>query len=665
MGKWIVTSAWPYAKDIIHLGNLIGSLLSADIFARFLRLKGEQVIYVTGSDEHGTPIEAEALRRGIEPEKLSSEVHEKIVRVLKQFDISTDNYTRTHNPIHMKFTQEFYMKLYNNGYIYAREEDVLYCENDKIYLPDRFVIGTCPHCEYEMANGDQCEKCGALLTPVELLDPKCVICGETPTSKKSKHFYFNLPAFTNKLIKFISESKTLSENAKNFSLQMIKQGLKPRSITRNNRWGIPAPFPDAKDLTIYVWFEAVLGYVSAVIEYFSKLGKEDEWKKWWFDPETNVAFFIGKDNIPFHTIILPALLMASHDQYTLKFYVGATEFLMYEDKKFSKSKGIGIWCDEALELLPADYWRYALTVMRPEAKDTSFTWKTFEYAINEELNNHYGNLVYRLLTFVNRYLDGELRRPKIFTEKEKEVLEAINNVKEKVEKLYMETRFQKVITEIMNLIKKANILMNIEEPWKKIRDKSTYNKAISNLYTVYMVIKATSIMLNPIIPRSTNKILKYLGLNTFTWEDISKQDEIVKIKKEVEIPFRKINSAELINELNNLRKRKQEERKISFDEFKKVILKVGRIIDVQDIAGKNLYKLIISVGNRKYTTVAGLKTYYGKSDLIGKKVIVVTNLKERTIAGVKSQVMLLAAKDKDKISLITVDRDIDEGSVVY
>ncbi len=663
LGKWIVTSAWPYAHDVPHLGNLIGSLLSADIFARFLRLKGEDVIYVTGSDEHGTPIEIKALQLGIKPEELSRKVHEKIVDILRGFNIHIDNYTRTHNPVHIKFTQEFYMKIFNNGYIFEQEDKVLYCQRDKIYLPDRFVIGTCPYCGYENARGDQCEKCGSLLTPIQLVNPKCVICGGKPVVKKSKHYYFNLPAFTEKLIKFISESTTLSENAKNFSLQMIKQGLKPRSITRNNRWGIPAPFPGAEDLTIYVWFEAVLGYVSAVIEYFKKKGKEDEWKKWWLDQNTNVAFFIGKDNIPFHTIIFPALLMATEDPYTLKFHVGATEFLMYEGQKFSKSKGIGIWCDEALELLPADYWRYALTLMRPEVRDTSFTWKTFEYAINEELNNHFGNLVYRLLTFVAKYFGGKLEKPNEFTEDERNLLNEVDIVKRKVEEHYINMRFQRVITDVMEIVRKANALMNMEEPWKKI--KTDKEKAISNLYTIYIVIKAVSIMLNPIIPSSTSKILSYFGFDKFSWSDIDTREELVEIRGKLEVPFKKIRAQELVNKLNELRKKKTT-KKISVSDMQRIEMRIGRIVKVEDIEGKeNLYKIIVSMGDRNYITVAGIKGHYSKDELLGKKVVIITNIEEKIIAGIRSEAMILAAKDDGNIALLTPDRDLREGSVVY
>ena len=450
--RWIVCSAWPYAHMVPHLGNLIGSLLSADVFARYLRLKGMDVLYVTGSDEHGTPIEVEALKEGVSPYQLSSRVHREIVKALQGFSISTDNYTRTHNPVHIKYVQDLFMEIYKRGYIFTREEEQLYCEKDKIFLPDRFVIGICPLCGYKAARGDQCESCGALLTPSQLVDAKCAICGEAPILRKTVHWYFDLPRFTDKLREMISKSETLTENAKRFSLQMIEKGLQPRSVTRDNKWGIPAPFPGASGKTIYVWLEAVLGYVSAVIEYFKKRRRPDRWRDYWLDKDTNVAFFIGKDNIPFHTIILPSLLMASREEYTQRFHVSATEFLMFEGDKFSKSKRIGIWMDEALQLLPGDYWRFSLILLRPEVRDTNFSWSHLEKAVNEELNNQLGNLVMRVLSLINKYFDGYIPKPKNLSEIEVSLMDDIVKTRDEVERWMKEFRFQRALISIMDLV---------------------------------------------------------------------------------------------------------------------------------------------------------------------------------------------------------------------
>jgi len=537
---------------MIHLGNLIGSLLSADVFARYLRLRGEEVLYVTGSDQHGTPIEVEALKMRIPPEKLAMKNHEKLVEVLKRFRISTDNYTYTHNPVHIEFVKAFYRKLYDNGYIFEREEEVLYCEKDKIFLPDRFVIGTCPYCGYEYAKGDQCENCKALLSPRELKNAKCVICGEKPIVKRTTHWYFDLPKFSEKLSKFIKSSKTLTENAKKFSLQMIETGLSPRSVTRDNTWGIPAPFPGAEGKVIYVWMEAVLGYISAVIEYFQKKGDEESWKKYWLDKETKIMFFIGKDNIPFHTIIFPALLMATGEDYDLNFYVAATEFLMFEGKKFSKSRRIGIWLDEALEILPADYWRFALMMIRPEVGDTNFTWDFLEKTVNEDLNNQLGNLVNRVLALIERYFKGEIPQPKQMGRMEISLLNETIKTKREVEKFFEEFRLQRALVSIMNLVRKCNVFLNIQEPWRKAKRDDIRN----TLYAIAFTLKAIAIMLLPFIPDTGEKMLRYLGLNPeeITWDSIETDfPEKTMIIKDFKPLFKKINAERLKRKLEKIR----------------------------------------------------------------------------------------------------------------
>jgi len=309
--RWLVCSAWPYINYVPHLGTMIGSVLSADVFARYLRLRGDEVVFVSGSDEHGTPIEVEAIKRGIPPRKLTDEMHQKVKEIFDDWGITFDNYTRTESPTHKEFIQRFYMKIYENGHIFSEEIEMLYCPKCKRFLPDRFVEGECPYCGYENARGDQCENCGRLLDPVELKSPRCAICGSTPEVKKTTHWFFDLPKFEEDLKKYVEGNKQLPENARNFSLNLLKEGLRPRSLTRDNEWGIPAPFPGAEKKTIYVWMEAVLGYVSATIEWAKNIGKPDEWKKYWFDPQTKSVYFIAKDNIPFHVLILPALLMAS------------------------------------------------------------------------------------------------------------------------------------------------------------------------------------------------------------------------------------------------------------------------------------------------------------------------------------------------------------------
>ncbi len=662
--KWIVTSAWPYAHGTPHLGNIVSSLLSADIFNRFLKLKGYETIMVSGSDEHGSPIEIKAIKAGLEPKQLTDKVHNEILDVLRGFNIEFDNYTRTHNPVHIEYVREVFRKIYENGYIFTKEDELLYCEKDRIYLPDRFVVGTCPYCKYDSAKGDQCENCGKLLDPLDLINPRCAVCGSRPVIRKVRHFYFDLPRFEETLRKWLEKSDTLSENSKNFSLQMIKQGLKPRSVTRNLRWGVPAPFPNSDDLTIYVWFDAVLGYVSAVKEYFKRRGDEDRWKDFWMNQDVHVAFFIGKDNIPFHTIIFPALLLATHDPYTLKFHIGATEWLQFEGQKFSKSKGIGIWGDEAIKLLPADYWRYTLTYIRPETKDTDFKWDILEHCVNKELNDNIGNLIHRILNLIKRYSGNRVKFHEPVTERQKTLKELNFLVAEKVEKDYMNMRFQRVLFDITQLVGDANSIINDERPWE-IKDEK--DKLLGLLYVLTFTARNLAIMLYPIIPETSQKIFKYFNFNLeqLKWDTIYQEFDETTIDPNFKPLFTKIDKNDLKRKLNEIRGISMEE-KIDISTFQKIDLRVGTIVKAERKEGsRNLIRLYIDLGDKQVKVLAGLAKYYTPEEMMGKKVVVVANLKEKKFMGETSEGMILAADDgKGNVKLITVDGEIENGSKV-
>ncbi len=675
MARWIVCSAWPYAYSIPHLGNFIGSLLSADVFARYLRLRGEDVLFVTGSDEHGTPIEVEAIKRGISPLDLSTRVHEEIVDALRSFDISTDNYTRTHNPVHIEFVRELFTKIYDNGYVFSKFVEQLYCEHEGIFLPDRFVFGTCPQCSYEFARGDQCEDCGALLDPLELVDAKCAICGCTPTKKETVQWFFDLPRFTDQLKRIIPQSENITDNAKKFSLQMIDQGLRPRSVTRDNRWGIPAPFPGASGKTIYVWLEAVLGYVSAVVEYFTEERRRKTWKDYWLNEDTNIVHFIGKDNIPFHTIILPALLLATKEGYTMRFQVGATEFLQFENKKFSKSKGVGIWMDEALRLLPCDYWRFSLILIRPEVKDTNFSWAHLKKSINEELNNQLGNLVMRVLTLINDNFDGRIPKPGVLTDMEISLLDDVIKARDQVEAHLKAFRFQRALVAVMDLVRSCNSLLNIEEPWKKIKENR--EEAEGNLYTVAFALKAAAIMLMPFIPHSASTILEDLGLKPekTSWKDIETLYlDRHKVSKTFEPIFSKIDVYSLVKDLDVVREELEEEKRIEVKEavsvdsedLSRIDLRVGEIVDARQVEEKEkLLEIKVDVGGEIKTAVAAIAEHYSPEHLVGKQVAVVCNIKPRMLGGIRSEAMLLATTTDEEISLISPDKRIKPGSRVY
>jgi len=556
MGKWVVCSAWPYVNSVPHLGTLIGSVLSADVFARYLRMKGEDVIFVSGSDEHGTPIEVEARKRNIDPKVLTDQVHEYVSKLFKEFEISFDNYTRTENPVHIKFVRDFLLKIYNNGYIFTQEIQMPYCPKDKIFLPDRFIEGTCPYCGYERARGDQCDKCGRLLEPWQLINPRCVFCGSTPIFKKTKHWYFDLPKLTNDLEKFIVEHENFPDNVKKFSLNWIKEGLKPRAITRDNKWGIPAPFPGAENKTIYVWFDALLGYISASIEYGVKKGKEDLWEKYWKDQETKTVYFIGKDNIPFHAIILPALIIASGEKLVLPWQVAATEYLTFEGEKFSKSRGIGVWIDEALEMFDADYWRFALISMRPEVKDTNFTWKEFYRTINSDLNDDIGNFIHRTLSFIAKYFNHEVPEPGELNEIDNDFKNKILQTPNTVEKFFNEVRLKLALHAVIELARHGNQYLNRKAPWDKVKKEETISDAKTTLWLSANAVGFLALMLAPFIPEHAQKIWNMLGMETdITKENWNRMKELFinpghKIRKPKPV-FRKLppDFLEKVNEL--------------------------------------------------------------------------------------------------------------------
>lgn len=506
-----------------HLGTLI-QILSTDVVARYYRLKEEDVIMVSGSDEHGTPTEVEAVKAGVSPKELSDENHARIVELFKKWGFSFDNYTRTENPVHKKFVQKHLMKIYENGYIFTKETEMLYCQRCKRFLPDRFVEGKCPYCGYQPARGDQCDSCGKLLEPTFLIEPYCVICGDKPIIKKTKHWYFELSKFAEELESYIRNNSRLPVNARNFSLKWLNEGLKPRAVTRDVKWGIPAPFPGAEDKTIYVWVEAVLGYVSAAIEYFKNCGTPEKWKEFWLSKEAKTIFFIGKDNIPFHTIIFPALLLASKEGYVLPWNVSTTEFLQFKGEKASKSLKRGIWIDEALELFPPDYWRYFLMATRPETKDANFSWDLFIEKVNADLNDSFGNFIHRTLTFINSHFNGLIPEPETLNEDETEIL---NILKEKIDAIAQEIeecRLQAAANEMIGISRLGNQFLNQKEPWKLIKENKS--KAANVIYVTAQIVKALAIVSTPFIPFTAEEIWKAINLPGNVHEQ--KWDEALK-----------------------------------------------------------------------------------------------------------------------------------------
>ncbi len=520
MGKWIVCSAWPYVNTLPHLGTFI-HLLSADVFSRYLTLKGEEVISVTGSDEHGTPIEVEAIKKGVPPKQLTDQYHATICDLLDKYQIRLTNYTRTENPVHTRFVQEFYRKIYDNGFIFSETVNLPFCPKCARFLPDRFVEGICPHCGQDNARGDQCDSCGRVLDPLELKSPRCVFCGTAPTIKPSKHWFFDLPKFEDALSKYIDSNSQLPENARNFSKRWLTEGLHPRALTRDNRWGIPAPFPGAEGKTIYVWLEAVLGYVSAAVEWAEESGRPEDWKRFWFDKETKNVHFIGKDNIPFHTIIFPALLMATKDPYVLPWQVSSTEFILFDNKKFSKSHRIGVWMDEALQVAPSDYWRYMLIALRPETKDANFTWREFQARVNADLNDVLGNFIHRTLTFIKSNYSGSLPGPGELDERDKVILSKIREAPERAGANFDECKLREALQVAVDLARDGNLYLSETEPWHAMKQDPA--RARTTMFICAQLVRSLAILLAPFTPGAADSIWSQLGLGgsvtSARWED--------------------------------------------------------------------------------------------------------------------------------------------------
>ena len=510
---------------------------------------------VSGSDEHGTPIEVEAIKLGVPPRILTDKNHKLIVDLLKTFQIQFDNYTRTESRVHKEFVKDFYLKVEKNGFVYTENTTQLYCLNDKRFLPDRFVEGECPYCHNPTARGDQCDNCGRILDPKDLIKPRCILCGQTPVQRESKQWFFDLPKLSDPLRQYIEMNSNFPENARNFSLAWIRDGLKARSITRDNAWGIPAPFEGAKGKTIYVWMEAVLGYVSATKEWAEKKKQPSLWKKFWFDPESHNVHFIGKDNIPFHVVIFPGLLLATKENYDLPWEVASTEYVQLEGQKFSRSRRIGVWMDEALELEGPEYWRYALVSLRPEQKDTNFTWEEFERKINTELNDVLGNFIHRTISFTQSHYKGRVPRYSVNKEQHAKILSSLYSTPTRVNEKLGHFRLKDALEQVVELGREGNRYLNEQEPWRVY--KTDTGAAGETLGISIQVVATLGILLQPFLPATSKRILSsFSSKRDLPWKSAGKAlIEPGRRVRPLQPLFHKVNAQKLRAELENVRGR--------------------------------------------------------------------------------------------------------------
>lgn len=667
--RYLVTAALPYASGPRHIGHAAGVYIPADIYARYHRMKGHDVVFICGTDEHGTPITVQAAQEGVRPIDIADRYHKVIKDSFDKLGFSFDNFSRTTREIHYRLAQDFFTTLYKKGYIYEKEVELLYCSNCKRFLPDRYVEGVCPHCGAEAARGDQCDACGRILNPTDLVNPHCVICNTAPTTRKSLQWFFKLSAFEDAIKKMLEENRHWPDNVRNFCLQLIeKEGLKDRDITRDLEWGIPVPLPEAKGKVLYVWFDAPIGYISATMEWAQKIGDPQKWREYW-QGNAKIVHFLAKDNIPFHAIIWPAMLMA-YGGFNLPWMIPAYEHLNLEGRKMSTSRGWVVELNDFLDEFDPDMLRYYLTINAPQKRDVDFYWREFQRRVNDELADIIGNFIHRTLSFIYNNFDGKVPAPGEFDEQDKEMLRSIENARVMVGKHIEEFNSSLGLKEIVRLARSANKYFNDKQPWRALKEDP--QKCATTLYVCAQLTRSLAIMLAPYLPFTSQRLWRMLNLPA----DVHKQSWDSAAELGIK-PGHKIRKPEpLFIKLQDGAIRKREEKLqailraqsptvVTAEEFAKLDIRIGKVVSVEPIPrSKKLLKLSVDVGGERRTIVAGLAQHYSPEQLAGKNVVVLLNLKPAQLMGVTSEGMLLAAEDEKGPSILTPDRPVKPGSRV-
>ncbi|MBI5355479.1 MAG: methionine--tRNA ligase, partial [Candidatus Aenigmarchaeota archaeon] len=637
--KTLVTAALPYVHGMPHLGN-VTALLPADVYSRYLRLKGEKTIFICGSDSHGTMFEVVAEKLGVTPRELVYRSHKEVEEMFHSLNFKFDHYGITDHDFNRETTHFFFSRLKERGFIIEKDEKNPYCRNCKKFLADRWIEGKCPHCS-GLGRGDQCDDCGTLLNPEELKEPYCVHCSKKDVEfRATTHLYLDLSKFDKKLKDWISK-KDWSANVKNYTLGWIATGLKPRAITRDANWGFQVPGMTGK--VFYVWFDAVLGYISITKEWAAKTG--NRWEDWW-KGQTRLVQFMGKDNVPFHSIIWPSMLMGVDDGFILPEEIVSSEYLISKSVKFSKSRGNGLTSTEAVKLRSGDYWRYCLMALYPDTKDAEFTLEIFRERVNKELIGNFGNFAYRVLSFIGSSYSGEVPNAPL-SDADKHVLDEVSKKIDMASKDLDRYRFKEALSTIISISSIGNEHFQKSEPWKdKERGKSVMRTCIN-------ICKSLAIASHPFLPETSQKLWAQIGLagnvEELKWDDAKKFDVHGKIGK-VDILLKKIDDIEMEEWKGKYESNEPKAGKggsmVSFDEFKKLDIRIAEIKKIEDIEGSDkLYRLELDIGGEKRQCVAGIKSHYPKDRLLGKKIVVIANLEPATIRGVKSDCMLLAAID--------------------
>ena len=685
--KIIVTSALPYANGPIHLGHLAGAYLAADLYVRYKRLTGADVIYICGSDEHGVPITIAAEKNGVSPQDIVDRYHEMNKKVFEDFGISFDHYGRTSASIHHETSKGMFSTLHKKGFFKKKTEQQMYDPKAAMFLPDRYVKGTCPNCGFEEAYGDQCEHCGISLSPNELKFPVSTLTGEKPVLKETEHWYMPLGDLQPDFEKWLGTRENWKSNVMGQVKSWLHDGLTDRAATRDLSWGVPVPLKEAKGKVLYVWFDAPIGYISATKEWAINQGDPDAWKAYWQNEDSELYHFIGKDNIVFHCIMFPIMLM-EHGDYVLPKNVPANEFLNLEGQKLSTSRGWAVWLHEYLEVFEPDLLRYALGATLPENKDSDFSWREFQSRVNNELANVLGNFVFRTLSFTEKFAGGKV--PELINPTEKDI-EALNQIK--YQKGFIQTdyegfRFRKAIQESMLLAHIGNQYFTQMEPWKTRNE----NPEVCNntLHVCLKICAALSVLMDPVLPSTMKKLRTQLGISDeINWGDIpdepnevnweNNQDLIIKRGTKVhasEILFTKIEDKQIETQIQKLKEKatmQPNESKVDllpikenihFDDFMKLDIRVGEILSYEPIPKSNkLLKLTIDLGLEKRTIVSGIAKHVDPDKLVGQKVSVVANLTPKKLMGIESQGMILMAENSEG-HLTFVEADSQNGSTI-
>lgn len=673
--RYTVTSALPYANGPVHIGHLAGVYVPADIYVRYLRSRGRDVVFIGGSDEHGVPITIKARKQGTTPQAIVDHFHTLIKDSFREFGISFDIYSRTSSPVHSSTASDFFKKLYDDGCFVEKTSWQYYDEENRQFLADRYIIGTCPKCGSEGAYGDQCEKCGSSLSPDELINPKSAISGNAPVKKETRHWYLPLDKYEDFLRKWILEGHKddWRTNVYGQCKSWIDGGLQPRAVTRDLDWGVPLPLPGTEGKVLYVWFDAPIGYISATKELFP-----NEWEKYWKDKETKLVHFIGKDNIVFHCIIFPCMLKA-HGGYVLPDNVPANEFLNLEGDKISTSRNWAVWLHEYLADFPGkqDVLRYVLTANAPESKDNDFTWKDFQARNNNELLAVYGNFVNRTVVLTHKYFEGKVpdADASSFTESDRETLAEMCAYPEKIAGSLEAYRFREGLNEMMNLARLGNKYLTDNEPWKIFK---TDPERVETVLNVSLQIAAhMAVLSEPFLPFTAQRLYRILAMEPLHWDDARKEMllESGHVLNPAEFLFEKIEDGTIQKQIDKLQATKEEnlrnariryepqKNNICYDDFSRLDLRVARITTAEKVAKtKKLLKLTLDTGYGVRIVVSGIAEYFQPEEIIGRKVCLLANLEPKMLKGIESHGMILMSENSDgKLCFVEPAADAEVG----